>query len=176
MVIVPSEGRCSASANEPTLLDVRNIMSLQFMRRVWVPGGGEGVYRLELVSRGCGSAGSVAMANIRVPRGVWCGNNTRRTTTKRYGLNVDHVETASVCSGPTPLGRQRDLNPMTVVEQKVPLVAIGVHGSVESTDLGRPRELEGERHSFGKVRSRRFQRCPLRHTDLDSAYKTTYFI
>ena len=63
---------------------------------------------------------------------------------------------------------------MTDDEQKVPLVAIGVHGSVERTDIGRPRELEDERHSFGKLRSRRFQWCPLRRTDLDSAYKTTY--
>ncbi|EJK44049.1 hypothetical protein THAOC_37446, partial [Thalassiosira oceanica] len=118
----------------------------------------------------------MATANIQVPRGVWCGNNTRRTTTKRYGLHVDHVETASVCSGPMPLGRRRVLTPMTVVEKKVPPVAIGVHGSVERADLSLQRELEGERHGFGKLRSRRFQRCPLRHTDRGSAYKTTYFI
>ena len=45
---------------------------------------------------------------------------------------------------------------MTVVDQKVPLVTMGVHGSVERADLSLQSELEGDQHGFGKLSSRRF--------------------
>ncbi|EJK61798.1 hypothetical protein THAOC_17649 [Thalassiosira oceanica] len=111
IVIAPSDGRCIASANKPTVRDVDDIMPLQSVSLLWVPGDGGATTRLDHVDR---VWGSVATANIRVPRGVRCVNNTRWTTTKTYGLHVDHVETVSVRSGRTLLGRRGDLNPMTM--------------------------------------------------------------
>ncbi|EJK62616.1 hypothetical protein THAOC_16763, partial [Thalassiosira oceanica] len=63
IVIAPSNGRCIASANKPTVRGIDDIMPLQSVSPLWVPSDGGVATRLDHVGR---LWGSVATANIQI--------------------------------------------------------------------------------------------------------------